>query len=263
MKTGPKHKVFGLQNGIHRHNRSEIRIEYFPASVYSDTVLWVKVTNKKTGEVQTYINPENPPADSLIAPEKIRLMDCIDCHNRPAHDLLAPQKFFDNFFIEGVIPVDLPDIKSVAMDILYNNTFPDNDSAMRFIESSVKEYYEIMFPEIVKNRSKTLDRAIRAIQTGYRRNIFPEMKASWKTYPNNIGHLLSNGCHRCHNDKLQNNRGETITRNCNLCHDIIEQGSPDNLKVAKYDTSLTFIHPVSIKESWKEKPCAECHRKLY
>ena len=42
--------------------------------------------------------------------------------------------------------------------------------------------------------------AINEIQLGYASNIFPEMKVTWKAYPNNIGHMESEGCYRCHNE---------------------------------------------------------------
>ena len=37
----------------------------------------------------------------------------------------------------------------------------------------------------------------------YRTNFFPEMKADWSKYPENIGHLDCPGCFRCHDGQAQ------------------------------------------------------------
>ena len=50
--------------------------------------------------------------------------------------------------------------------------------------------------------SPTID----AVQEIYRDNFFPEMKASWQAYPDNIGHKDWPGCFRCHDGTPQNRR---------------------------------------------------------
>ncbi len=47
----------------------------------------------------------------------------------------------------------------------------------------------------------TVARIIAGVQGLYARNVFPAMKVGWGTYPNNIGHLASQGCFRCHEMK--------------------------------------------------------------
>jgi len=262
MKIGAAYSALGLQEGIHWHINPEVKIEYIPSTHNRDVIAWVRYTNLKTGEMHVYLDPENPPSDSLLAEENVRLMDCIDCHNRPSHDYQVPQKFIDHDLTAGNIPRDLPDIKSVAME-LFNNEFSDKDSAFRFIDFSVKEYYEIMYPEIFENDMATLEKAIGAIQTGYSQNIFPEMKVTWEVYPNHIGHLFSDGCHRCHNDRFQSEQKQFISRDCNLCHIINSQGPPDDLMAGMTNEAMEFVHPIDIGESWKTEFCAECHKDLY
>nr|NQU90164.1 NapC/NirT family cytochrome c [Bacteroidota bacterium] len=262
MKIGSNYSALGLQEGIHWHINADVKIEYIPASYDRETIAWVRYTNKKTGEVHVYLNPENPPNDSLLTEENVRLMDCMDCHNRPSHDYQVPQKFIDNDLTAGNIPRDLPDIKSVAMEI-FNYEFPSKDSAFKYIESSVKEYYEIMYPEIFEDNMEALNQAILAIQTGYGKNIFPEMKVTWEVYPNHIGHLFSDGCHRCHNDKFQSDQNRFISRDCDLCHLINSQGPPDEMMAGTISDALEFVHPIDINEAWREKFCTECHVDLY
>jgi nitrate/TMAO reductase-like tetraheme cytochrome c subunit len=156
MKIGAEYSALGLQEGIHWHINPEVKIEYIPATQDRENIAWVRYTNLKTGAAHEYFDPGYIPDDSLMAKENIRLMDCIDCHNRPSHDYRPPQEFIDQYLTAGLLPTNLPDIKLVAME-LFNNEFPDKDSAFRFIDFSVKEYYEIMYPEIFEDDLTTLN----------------------------------------------------------------------------------------------------------
>ena len=46
------------------------------------------------------------------------------------------------------------------------------------------------------------------------------MKVGWGTYPNNIGHLASQGCFRCHDDNHKAPDGKTIAQDCESCHEM-------------------------------------------
>jgi hypothetical protein len=78
-----------------------------------------------------------------------------------------------------------------------------------------------------------------------------------------IGHINSNGCHRCHDNNHKSESGKVISRDCNLCHMILAQGNPEQMKEVGVRDSLEFIHPVDIGEAWKEFHCSECHQSLY
>jgi hypothetical protein len=88
--------------------------------------------------------------------------------------------------------------------------------------------------------------------------MFPEMKVSWKEYPDHIGHMITPGCFRCHNGDHQNEQGQSITRDCNSCHTIIAQG-PGRDVTSVNTGGLEFKHPEDIDEEWKETRCNECH----
>ena len=61
---------------------------------------------------------------------------------------------------------------------------------------------------------------VRAAQRLYGRNVFPKMKVTWGTHVNNLGHMDSPGCFRCHDDQHQTADGRVIKQDCDLCHDI-------------------------------------------
>jgi hypothetical protein len=59
-------------------------------------------------------------------------------------------------------------------------------------------------------------------QALYRRNLFPEMKVTWGTYPNQRGHITSTACFRCHDDSHTDKSGAVMSGECELCHKQIE-----------------------------------------
>ncbi len=262
MKIGSVYEPLGINEGIHWHINPDVKIEYYAADLERETIPWVRYTDLKTGEQVVYQDPDTLIDMSKIDPQEIRVMDCMDCHNRPSHNYYPPEEYVDNAITAGKIPRSLPDIKVAAMDIL-NNDFPTTDSAMKFIEEEINFYYEAMYPEIYESDRAVITNAIAVLQDEFKKNVFPEMKVTWDVYPDHIGHLNTKGCVRCHNDKHVSNDHRVISRDCNLCHSIVAQGTPDQMAFTATDKSLEFVHPVDIDEAWKEEFCAECHRELY
>ncbi len=262
MKTGPEYRALGLQEGIHWHINSNVKIEYASTNLKRDTIVWVKYTNLATGEETIYTDDENPVDQETLKHLEFRKMDCLDCHNRPSHEYKSPIRFFDNAVTAGTISRKLPDIKIVAMEIL-RNEFPTKDSAFAYIEQEVISYYDMLYPELLESDRPLIDQAIHALKEGYAQNVFPTMKASWKAYPNNLGHIETNGCYRCHNDRFKSESKRTISRDCTLCHLIKQQGQPGQMQYATGKEFLEFEHPVDIKGKWKTVLCAECHYELY
>lgn len=261
MKIGASLSSEGLTEGIHWHINPNVRIEY-KATADRETIPWVKYINLATHDTTIFKDTKDTTDEKAIDSLATRLMDCMDCHNRPSHNYLVPQKFIDNELAAGEISTSLPEIKSVAMK-LFNDTYPTVDTAEMTIRSTIKAFYKDKYPEIALAKSGLIDQAINGTIKGYRQNIFPYMKASWDAYPDHIGHIEYKGCFRCHNNTHSNARGKIISKDCNLCHNIMLQGKPDSLQVSLFNQALEFKHPVDIKESWKEYLCSECHRNLY
>ena len=46
------------------------------------------------------------------------------------------------------------------------------------------------------------------------------MNVGFGTYPNNIGHIDSPGCFRCHDDNHTAKDGKKIGQDCETCHAI-------------------------------------------
>jgi len=263
MKIGPNLSALGLQEGIHWHINPDVRIEYISTSPDREIIPWVRYTNLKTGEVLEYQDPENALLPRQIDSLETRQMDCMDCHNRPSHNYQTPIFSINNAITAGLIPKELPDVKSMALQVM-NAEYSTTDSAMIGIENGINEYYSSMYEELYKAKPELIQQAIKGIQDTYQKNIFPEMKVNWDAYPNHIGHLEFNGCFRCHNDRHTTSTGRVIPQDCNLCHSIVAQGTPGNMQVISgIDQSLEFYHQDDSDQAWKGNLCSECHRDLY
>ena len=262
LKTSSEHSAQGISEGIHWHINPDVKIEYMASDEKRGVIPWVKYTNLKTGEETIYEDSENKLSQAQMDSMEVRVMDCLDCHNRPSHNYKVPQNFIDEYIVSGNIPKDLPDIKSVAMGV-FALDYPTKDSAFTAIKMQVNEYYEIMYPELLESSKNDIDNAIASIQDGYSKNIFPLMKVSWTEYPNHLGHLETDGCYRCHNDRHTSTSGQVISRDCNLCHNITAQGTPDNLEISNVANPLEFQHPININEVWRDELCSTCHYQLY
>ncbi len=258
MKIGSEHPALGLKEGIHWHINPDVKVEYVATDETREEIAWVRYTNQETGEVKIYQDEYNTLSEAQLDTMEIRTMDCIDCHNRPSHLYRPPSKFVDEAMTAGNIPVELPEINSVALSICAEE-YPSMDSAMTYIEKEVTSYYDDNYPELVKEKPQLVAKAINGIQNVFSKNIFPNMKVRWSAYPNHIGHMEFNGCFRCHNQTHATETGQTIRMECNLCHTIKAQGTPGNMEYAELNASLEFKHPVDIYGAWRESLCADCH----
>lgn len=263
MKIGSSYSALGLQEGIHWHINPNVKIEYMTSPHSNrDTIPWVRLTNLETGEVTDYRDPQYYGEGFSDEHMETRIMDCMDCHNRPSHDYQTPIRFINDAITAGNIPHELPDVKSFSMEVI-NNEFPSLDSALRYIESEGLMYYEFMWEDIFTDQRQLVDKAIAGIQDAYSKNVFPYMKVNWNSYPNHIGHLEFNGCFRCHNDRHVSPDGKVISMDCNLCHTIVAQGTLDTLQQANINSALEFVHPNDPNEAWKDELCSDCHKDMY
>lgn len=261
MKIGAEKSALGLEEGIHWHINPDVKIEYIATDKNRENLPWVRFTNRSTGETTVYQDQDSPLDESEIQTAEIRTMDCIDCHNQPSHSYRPPSLFINSAITAGDIPVELPEIKSVAID-LCDKDYPTIDSAFTAIQTEVDAYYKKNYPDIYENNNELVVKAIKGLQNAFSENIFPEMKVKWSEYPNHIGHLEFNGCFRCHNDRHESEDGRVIKRDCNLCHFIRAQGTVDNMQYAEAEGTLEFKHPEDIGEAWKEMLCTDCHTGL-
>ncbi|MBZ5495503.1 MAG: NapC/NirT family cytochrome c [Acidobacteriia bacterium] len=162
--------------------------------------------------------------DTKASPEELarppRIMDCVDCHNRPTHTFLPAADAVDRAMSESHIDPILPFIKKKAVEVL-QMSYPDSQSAERQISSALDDFYRAKYPDIYQKEKRALATSVEEVKNIYLRNVFPEMKVTWGTYANNIGHMNSPGCFRCHDGNHAGKDGRQITQDCSACHALL------------------------------------------
>jgi hypothetical protein len=147
-------------------------------------------------------------------------MDCMDCHNRPSHPFSAsPERAVDAAMAIGEIPRTLPFGRREAVAALKMD-YKDRETADQQITQHLRNFYGQNYPELAKDHGGEIDQLVRGARNVYGRNVFPAMKVTWGTHTNNLGHMDSPGCFRCHDDQHKTPDGRVIRQDCDLCHDM-------------------------------------------
>jgi hypothetical protein len=200
-------------SGIHWHmNRANV-VEYVALDDKREQIPYVRVSTPD-GSVREYFAAG---AGADVAQRARRRMDCLDCHNRPAHRFSSsPEREVDGSIGAGQISTKIPFIRREAVRALRGD-YATQDVAAREIERSLREALTGRMPP---DSEGDLRQAIGVMQAIYRRSVFPSMKVGWGTYPNQIGHTISTGCFRCHDEEHKMKDGRAISQDCELCHTI-------------------------------------------
>ena len=207
----------GVTTGIHWHADPSTVVEYIATDDQRQTIPWVRVTDAKGGVREYAVGTASP--DALARGER-RRMECTDCHNRPSHAIPAtPERAVDLAISHGEIPAMLPFVRREAVKAL-NGNYPSQESAADAISRSLRDFYKGQQAQSDGAEGPEIDRAVLATQNIYRRSVFPEMKVTFGTYANNIGHIDAPGCFRCHDDEHVTKDGKKIGQECETCHAI-------------------------------------------
>ena len=167
-------------------------------------------------------------------------MQCVDCHNRPTHVFELPERAMDKALAQGDIPVTLPFIKKKGIEVLKAG-YASSEEAAAKIPSALATFYQQTYPDLYSSRTQDVAQAGKAVLAIYNRNVFPDLKVTWGTYPNNLGHMDSPGCFRCHDGSHTSADGKTISQDCNTCHEPLatEETAPEILKTLGLSEKLS------------------------
>ncbi len=255
MKIGGGNSESGPTSGIHWHMNIRNKITYVAIDSQRQVIPWVQSVGPD-GKTVTYKVNDGSFTDAQLAKGERRLMDCIDCHNRPTHIYRPPNQSVNEAMKLGWIDPQLPYAKAISVEALSQH-YATGNGAKDSIGIYVREQYAERYPRIAQTKKAEIDSAIVQLQNIYSRNFFPEMRVSWKKYPNNIGHLYDPGCFRCHDGKHVSDDGKVLSRDCNTCHVILAQDLNDKLRLSL--NGVEYRHPVDIGTAWKEMNCSDCH----
>jgi nitrate/TMAO reductase-like tetraheme cytochrome c subunit len=221
----------GTTGGIHgAHMGPGVHIRYAASDKKRQTIPWVEYSTG--GATQTYLADGTTPDAARALPTFE--MQCVDCHNRAAHSLELPERAVDRAIATGQISATLPFVKKTGVELL-KTTYTSEDDAAQKIPAGLNSFYQEKYGDIWAKRSNDVQLAGQSMLAIYRNNVFPDLKVTWGTYPNNLGHTDDPGCFRCHDGGHSTADKKTITQDCSTCHQMLatEEKDPAILKTLR------------------------------
>ena len=246
--------------GIHWHITS--RVLYYPADIEEQVIPYVRVY-QEDGSYTEYIDIESGFSPSEIAEADLVEMDCITCHNRITHLVNTPETSVDTALETGLIDRAIPEIRLKGVEVL-RATYTTEQEALNGI-AGLENYYQTFHPDYYNANTTTVQAAIATLQDIYTQSVHLEQKSDWNTHPNNIGHLNSPGCFRCHDGKHLSSELESVRLECNLCHSIPVVAGPYDF-VASVEVSRGPEPQSHLDSNWIamhrdafNPTCSNCH----
>ena len=258
LKTGGSAHRPGLARGIHWHIENQVR--YRATDRRLQDIPWVEATIN--GTVTEYLASDTQLTREQIQALPVRIMDCIDCHNRATHIFRSPTDAVDQAMASGQLNPKLPYLKQKAVQLLeplYSTTLEATDTISR----EIKAFYAAEYPEI---SPETVELAAHTLIAIYQQIKFPEMRTDGRTQSYNIWHKEFAGCFSFHDGQHFSDQKQSIRLECNICHSIpqvvVGDAPPPQVSLGK-----TVAEPASHQDSnWIalhrrefDASCSACH----
>ena len=213
----------GRLSGIHGAHSG--RIEFIATDANRQTIPWVAKVNDD-GSTTEYVSSD---AKSEVTGPK-HLMDCMDCHNRAAHSFDTPEAALNKAMARGNPDPSLPFVHKEGLALI-KAEYASQEEADSKITSGLEDFYRTQHPDVWSQKQTEVERAAKALVAIYGQNVFPFMKVTWGTHPNNIGHNDYPGCFRCHDGSHNTKDGKSINNDCSVCHNLlaVDEANPKQL----------------------------------
>lgn len=213
--------------GIHGYHLGPgVQMRYAPADESRQTIPVVEYT-KGDGKWTRFVAQDAKPEDvqRLSRPEAMRVMDCMDCHNRPSHTFQLPERALDNAMGEGRISPGLPFARKQALELVKAD-YPSREEGIAKIAAGFEKFYADKYAGLYGQKQAEVKNSAKAVAEIWGRNVFPAMRVKWGSYPNNLGHTDFPGCFRCHDDQHVAQGGQKIVQDCASCHSLLAMDEP-------------------------------------
>jgi nitrate/TMAO reductase-like tetraheme cytochrome c subunit len=260
LKTGGGANLQGVASGIHWHVVNTV--EYYSTDSLDQNIPLVRVV-KADGTTTDYVDTESNIDPTKINQSQLKTMDCISCHNRITHNFAFPADSVDNAMGAGLISPTIPEIKLKAVEVL-SKPYISQQFAMSGI-AGLQNYYTQYYNDFYSQNTDLVQSAIKQLQTIYNQTVFIDQKVDWTTHPNNIGHINSPGCFRCHDGKHLNSQQQAVRLECNLCHSIpavaTSQDFVTDIQINRGPEPQSHLNPnwISLHHSVFDATCSDCH----
>ena len=260
LKTGGGTAREGLGLGIHWHILN--KVEYYTTDELSQNIPYVRVYNDD-GTITEYTDIESGFDTTSVDEGDLKLIDCVTCHNRASHKFLSPTQAMDSYLQRGLISSVIPEIHKKGVQVL-SESYSSYEEAQSTI-SALEKVYQDSYPDFYAENGGVIKTAISKIQEIYDNNIFPDQKVNWQTHPNNLGHIDSPGCFRCHDGKHLSTDQKAIRLECNLCHSIPVVADPQdfvtNIEISRSPEPESHLNTnwINLHRSYFDQTCENCH----
>jgi nitrate/TMAO reductase-like tetraheme cytochrome c subunit len=254
VKVGGGNPKTGQASGIHWHMNLGNEITFASSDDRRQVIPWVRMKDADGNVTEFTAKSANFSGDQLEKMEK-RRMDCIDCHNRPTHVYLSPNKAVDGALDARKLDISLPFVKMKAVEAL-SAQYGSTDEAVGAIAANFDGFYKTNYPDIYAVKKASIDASVAELQRLYQTYFFPEMKTDWSSQLNNIGHFNAQGCFRCHDGQHTSPEGRVIRNDCSICHTTLDQTFNGVTTAA---VNGAFRHPRNIADK-NTYQCAVCHK---
>ncbi len=231
LKIGGPNTVPGKASGVHWHISEGNQVTYVSEKNQRNRIPWVRYERDGSEPVEYFQATSEMSLEEIAGAEK-RVMECIDCHNRPTHIYEVPDEAMDDLIRKNPQLQSIPFLKKKGLEIL-KTKFSEEEIEDRAVEARLLAWYEDQPWTEKEVKPPLLAQAADEVQSIYRRNVWPRMNIGWKTYPNHLSHIHFPGCLRCHENTHRTKTGKSINADCRLCHTIfaIREKNPPILKL--------------------------------
>src|SRR4051812_29972804 len=157
VHVGGGSERLGLAQGIHWHMNVANEVEYITTDDKRQVIPWVRVKDR-SGKVREYTAEGGTPEQ--IAKGERRRMDCIDCHNRPSHQIAAtPERAVDEAMSRGLLPRSLPFLRREAVKAV-KTTYPTQEAAGGEISRTLRNFYRSQSPQANPSANQDIEKAV-------------------------------------------------------------------------------------------------------
>jgi nitrate/TMAO reductase-like tetraheme cytochrome c subunit len=208
----------GIDSVSHRsgiHGAHLNNFQYVATDNEAQTIIAVSKPNPDGSTTQYVSSDWKGPIKGIT-----RTMDCMDCHNQATHVFQTAGEAVDEAMVDGNPSPDLPFVHKEGLQLI-QATYSSQAEAGQKIVAGMDEFYQKQYPDVWNTQRAKVDAAAQRLVAIYDRNVFPDMKVTWGTYPNNIGHMAYPGCFRCHDGSHTTKSGKTLSNDCSLCHNLL------------------------------------------
>lgn len=248
--------------GAHWH--VENTVWYASTDELHEEIPWVAVESEDGILVEYVDEGSGLSADELQGLHREE-MDCLDCHNRAAHQFRNPELVLDEALADGRIDSELPFVKREAM-VLLSGSYPSQKEGIARM-ADLTDFYRSEYPSVHESMSEEIGRAVETLEEIYHTTVFPEMNLTWDVYADNLGHSDSPGCFRCHDGEHVAADVGPIPRDCTACHSL--PSSPTAQETAPASTpgapaeqpvSAEVVVPAISHTLEGREQCLMCHQ---